>query len=65
MFERFYRVRGTAAETRGSGIGLSLVKRIVEAHGGKAWADNAEGGGAILSFSLPIRALSASAWRLV
>lgn len=55
VFQRFYRVRGTAAQTRGSGIGLSLVKRIVEAHDGKAWADNAEDGGAILSFSLPIR----------
>lgn len=54
VFDRFYRVRQNA-ETRGSGIGLSLVKRIVEAHGGRAWAENAEGGGAIVSFSIPIR----------
>lgn len=55
VFERFYRVREAAATTRGSGIGLSLVKRIVEGHGGKAFADNADGGGALVSFSLPIR----------
>ncbi|MFK7987775.1 MAG: sensor histidine kinase [Sandaracinaceae bacterium] len=54
VFDRFYRVRREAG-TRGSGIGLSLVKRIIEAHGGKAWAENASDGGAIVSFSLPIR----------
>lgn len=53
VFDRFYRVRADH-DTRGSGIGLSLVKRIVEAHGGKAWAENAQGGGAVVSFSLPI-----------
>src|SRR5690606_13668712 len=57
VFERFYRVRRDA-QTRGSGIGLSLVKRIVEAHGGRAWAENAPGGGAIVSFSLPLRGVS-------
>jgi two-component system phosphate regulon sensor histidine kinase PhoR len=54
VFDRFYRVRRDA-DTRGSGIGLSLVKRIVEAHGGRAWAENAPDGGAVVSFSLPIR----------
>lgn len=54
VFDRFYRVRRGGENTRGSGIGLSLVKRIVEAHGGKAWAENHEEGGAIVSFSLPI-----------
>lgn len=56
VFERFYRVRHGGESARGSGIGLSLVKRIVEAHGGKAWAENAPEGGAIVSFSLPIQA---------
>ena len=54
VFERFYRARRGGQSTRGSGIGLSLVKRIVEAHGGNAWAENAPSGGAIVSFSLPI-----------
>jgi two-component system phosphate regulon sensor histidine kinase PhoR len=54
VFERFYRVRKGSSSVRGSGIGLSLVKRIVEAHRGRAWVENAEGGGAIVSFSLPV-----------
>ena len=51
VFERFYRAQGTTA--RGSGIGLSLVQHIVAAHGGRAWAEHAPGGGAIVAFSLP------------
>jgi two-component system phosphate regulon sensor histidine kinase PhoR len=54
IFERFYRGRRDST-TRGSGIGLSLVKHIAEAHGGRAWASNAMGGGAIVSFSIPRR----------
>jgi len=53
VFERFY--RGPHANpTRGSGIGLSLVKHIAQAHGGRAWAKNAPGGGAVVGFSIPI-----------
>src|SRR5690606_3258356 len=57
VFERFYRARRDT-QTRGSGIGLALVKRIVEGHGGRAWAEDAPGGGAIVSFSLPLRGVS-------
>lgn len=53
VFDRFY--RGThETPTRGSGIGLSLVKHIAQAHGGRAWARNVEGGGAVVGFSVPI-----------
>ncbi len=53
VFERFY--RGThEVPTRGSGIGLSLVQHIAQAHGGRAWARNAQGGGAVVGFSVPI-----------
>ena len=53
VFDRFY--RGThETPTRGSGIGLSLVKNIAQAHGGRAWARNAQGGGAVVGFSVPI-----------
>jgi len=53
VFERFYRGPHTAP-TRGSGIGLSLVKHIAQAHGGRAWAKNAPGGGAVVGFSIPV-----------
>jgi two-component system phosphate regulon sensor histidine kinase PhoR len=56
VFERFYRVRRAGQQVRGSGIGLSLVKHIAEAHGGRAWTDNAEDGGAIVCFSIARRA---------
>ena len=55
VFERFYRVRKPGQHIRGSGIGLSLVKHIADAHGGRAWADNAEDGGAVVSFSVATR----------
>jgi two-component system phosphate regulon sensor histidine kinase PhoR len=54
VFDRFYRVRRPGQHQRGSGIGLSLVKHIADAHGGRAWADNAPDGGAIVSFSVAV-----------
>ena len=46
---------GTAKSGMGSGLGLFISKGIVEAHGGKVWAENnAEGKGATFSFTLPI-----------
>jgi two-component system phosphate regulon sensor histidine kinase PhoR len=53
VFERFYR-SDRDQEVRGSGIGLSLVMHIAQAHGGRAWATNAgEGTGAVVAFTLP------------
>lgn len=52
VFDRFYRVRRSGQQIRGSGIGLSLVKHIADAHGGRAWVENTQDGGAIVSFSV-------------
>jgi Osmosensitive K+ channel histidine kinase len=53
IFERFYRSQGTAKQAGGAGIGLTVCKRLVEAQNGRIWADPREGGGLIVSFSLP------------
>lgn len=53
IFDKFYRVLGTQ-RTTGSGLGLAVSKGLVEAHGGRIWAENREGGGAVFRFTLPI-----------
>lgn len=55
IFERFYRVdKGRARGTGGTGLGLSIVKHIVEAHGGRVWAENGEAGGLKVVVVLPL-----------
>jgi two-component system sensor histidine kinase KdpD len=53
IFEKFYRA---PASPNGSGVGLGLTicRGIVEAHGGRIWAENRSGGGAVFRFTLPI-----------
>ncbi|HAX61299.1 MAG TPA: hypothetical protein DCX95_01890 [Elusimicrobia bacterium] len=54
IFSKFYRGDNFIARTnRGSGLGLSIAKGIVEAHGGKIWVESEEGKGSKFSFSLP------------
>ncbi|MCL6430339.1 MAG: GAF domain-containing protein [Anaerolineae bacterium] len=54
IFERFYQVDGTSTRSyRGAGLGLTICKHIVEYHGGRIWAESAEGEGSTFHFVLP------------
>ncbi|MCX5714682.1 MAG: GAF domain-containing sensor histidine kinase [Candidatus Omnitrophica bacterium] len=54
IFEEFYRVENSINEqVKGTGLGLTLVKRIIEAHGGKIWVESKIGAGSTFSFTLP------------
>ena len=53
IFERFFRTDQSRNSTRGgSGIGLSIVKKIIEDHGGRIWASSVEGEGLTIHFLL-------------
>jgi two-component system sensor histidine kinase KdpD len=52
IFEKFYRRAGP--QSRGAGLGLAICRAIVEAHGGRIWAQNRPDGGAAFRFFLPI-----------
>jgi two-component system, OmpR family, sensor histidine kinase KdpD len=52
VFQKFY--RGPRTRPGGLGLGLSIARQLVEAHGGQIVAQNREGGGAVFSIRLPI-----------
>jgi two-component system, OmpR family, sensor histidine kinase BaeS len=57
IFDRFYRLdTSRSTETGGSGLGLSIVRALVEAHGGRIQAGAAQDGGAEFTFTLPVAA---------
>jgi len=49
IFEPFFTTKAT-----GTGLGLAVVRRIVEAHGGALWVECPDGGGTVFSIRLPI-----------
>jgi signal transduction histidine kinase len=51
VFDRFWQARATPR--RGSGLGLAIARGIVEAHGGRIWAESERGRGSTFSFSIP------------
>ena len=53
IFDKFYRVQ-RSDQIGGTGLGLSISKGIVDAHGGRIWAENRRGGGAAFFFTLPL-----------
>jgi two-component system sensor histidine kinase KdpD len=53
MFDKFFRVQ-RPDNTAGTGLGLSISWGIVEAHGGRIWANNRPGGGLVVTIALPI-----------
>ena len=55
IFERFHRVdKSRHADSNQSGLGLAIARAIVEAHGGKIWAESMPGTGTTISFKIPL-----------
>jgi len=53
VFDRFYRADDARTSDGGAGLGLSIAKALVEAHGGRIWAENGPSGGACFHVLLP------------
>ncbi len=55
VFQRFYRASNTRRRVEGSGLGLFIARKVVEAHGGEATVQSEEGRGTTIRFRFPVR----------
>ena len=53
MFDKFYRVDASNTAIEGTGLGMTIVKHIIEAHGGKIWVESELGKGTTVRFTIP------------
>jgi len=60
VFEKFYRVDSTATSKQGLGLGMTIVKNIIDAHGGKIRVESRPGEGTEITFCLPLSVVSTS-----
>jgi len=59
IFERFYRIdESRDRSSGGSGLGLSIARSLIRAHGGEIWAESLPGTGSKFTFSIPLSALT-------
>jgi len=54
IFDEFFRSRKVRSRFQGTGMGLAIVRRIVEAHGGRVWVESELGEGSRFHVELPI-----------
>ncbi len=59
LFERFHQTRDNGRKREGLGLGLSICKGLIEAHGGRIWAESLPGAGSVFNFTLPAALTSA------
>ncbi len=64
IFDRFWTARRDS-RVRGTGMGLAIVRGIIEAHGGRVWIERNAPGGATFVMCLPLKPVSASPARIV
>ena len=53
IFDKFYRANASGAAVPGTGLGMSIVKNLVEAHGGKVWVESKRAKGTTVRFTIP------------